>query len=896
MNVFHTLSIGETFLKLNTSKNGLTNKQAEKRLKKYGLNQLPEKKRYSNTRLFFHQFNGLLVYILFASVIISFVLGNWKDGVFVIIVIFLNAFFGFFQEYKAEKTLSYLKQAVQVRAKVLRNGVKTEIDAIQLVPGDIIFIDAGDKVPADARLIQSFDLEVNEASLTGEAFAVTKDHTIILNNNLLPSFKKNMVFAGTLIEKGKAMAVVTATNIYTEIGKITKLIKDIKEPETPLQQKISSVAKVISIGIFLIIGIFILIGIIKGLSFLDIFTVSLAFIVSAIPAGLPVAITIVLIVGMRRLLSQKALVKRLNVAETLGSTSVICTDKTGTLTTGNMQVSHIWTGCNDHLIDIKQLGNNIDCHNSESHITALKIAMLTSEAFIENKDLKSKQWQIKGRSTDKALLLAALQAGLDKEKISKELPFLKELPFDSTLKLSVNIRKLNSEQAIFYILGAPENVIAKSKYLDINGKKELINSSIIRSLQNKNDMLAKKGLRVLSCAYKVIPFNKIKKKSLLDFIDDLVFVGFIALKDPIREEAKEALSLTTEAGIKTIIITGDNKYTTQIVAEELGMSVQAEEIMEGKEIEEISFKELRERTKFVKIYARVSPNHKINIIKALQANGEIVSMVGDGMNDAPSINAADIGVSVGSGEDIAKEASEMIILDDNFYSLVKAVEQGRIIFENIRKVIVYLIADDFSQVFILLSSLILGLPLALLPIQILFIDIIEVTFPVSALIFGKENNEFLMKEKPRKLKDPFFNKNYIKWFISIFLISGFALLIPYYFTLTTTKDINFSRTFVLALTAIDSLFFAFIVSSFKRSVFRRSIFDNHYFLLALVCGALLISAAIYLPILQQTFNTVALNFRNWAWILGISFIELCLIELTKYWLLIKQTRNNLVKN
>jgi Ca2+-transporting ATPase len=882
MNSFHALSVEETLKKLNTSKNGLSSWEVEIRQGNFGPNRLLEAKTYSAWHLFFHQFTGLLIYILFASVVISFFLGHQKDAVFIIIVILVNAALGFFQEYKAERTLEFLKRVVEIRAKTLRDGREIEIAASELVPGDIIFVDAGDKVPADARLIGALGLEVNEASLTGESFSVMKDHTLIFSGDIPLTQKKNMIFAGTLIERGKTKAVVIATGLNTEIGKITKLIKDIEEPATPLQKKIANVARLLSIGILLVIGVLIIIGSIKGIPFADIFVTGLALVASAIPAGLPVVITIVLVVGMRRLLAQNILVKRLNVAETLGSTTVICTDKTGTLTCGEMEVSHVFTGARDLLFDGKKLNHKFDHNGIESHITALKIALLTSEAFIENPDEALERWRIRGKPTDKALLIAALHAGLNKEIIEKDFPLLKELPFDPALKVSASIRKKNLKEAIIYVLGAPEKIIASSNFIDIDGEHKSLNSEVLRTLQKKNEILAKRGLRILGCAYRIYRLSEVKEKSLTDLLGGLVFVGFIALKDPIRKEAKEALRLTAEAGIKTIIVTGDHRYTAEAVAEELGMSLKEEEIMEGEEIEKISFEELRERSKTIKLYARVSPNHKISIVEALRANGEVVAMVGDGVNDAPSINAADIGVAVGSGEDITKEASEMVILDGNFHTLVKAVEQGRIIFENIRKVIVYLLADDFSEIFVLFATLIFGLPIPLLPAQILFIDIIEDTFPVSSLIFGKEKNEFLMKERPRNLKGPFFDKAFTKWLIAIFFIGGLALFLAYYGMLISLKDINLTRTFIFALTAIDSLMFALVVSSFRRSIIRRDLFSNHYLVAALIFGSLLIAAAVYLPVLQRVLSTVALSLNHWLLIIGISVIEFILLEITKY--------------
>jgi Ca2+-transporting ATPase len=889
MKDFFSYSITDTLKSLQARPDGLDSSEVNARRKKTGRNRLPEEKPESIFAVFLRQFQSILVYIILGAMVISFSLGHHNDAIFIVIVLLINAAVGTLQEYRAERTLLLLQKTVELRARVVRNSRKEEVAAPELVPGDIIVLEAGDKVPADARLIEARGLEVNEAALTGESMTVGKDVQIILPERTPLAERKNMVYTGTLIERGSAKAIVTATGFNTEIGKIAQILKETERPTTPLQKKLSRTSRQVGVGVLSVIAVLVAIGYLRGDAFAEIFVTSLALAVSAIPEGLPIVITVILAVGMRRLLSQNALVKKLNVAETLGSTTVICTDKTGTLTLGEMQVSTILTGGRDLLFDGKRLNQKFDHNGVESHIVALKIALLTTSAFVENPHEELEKWIVRGKHTDRALLLAALQAGLDKERIEKDLPLIAELPFDPALKISASLRKKNDKNAVLYVIGAPETVIADSHFIDVDGAHQAIQSDAFRLLQEKSDALAGKGLRILACAYRNCTRSDAEIKSIPDLLHDLTFVGFIAIKDPVRQEAKEALRLTKDAGIKTVIVTGDHRYTALAVAEELGMPVKTEEILEGKDVDGMLQETLQERAKTVRIYARVSPHHKIRIVEALRANGEVVAMVGDGVNDAPSLHGADIGVAVGSGTEIAKEAADMVILDGNFNTLVKAVEQGRLIFENIRKVIVYLLADDFSEIFILGFAILLGLPLPLLPSQILFINLVEDTLPAAALVFGKEKTETLMRQKPRGLKEPIFTKAYLKWLVAIFFIGGPALL-SFFPILKLTGDVEFSRTFIFALTAIDSLIFAFVVSSLHRPVIRFDIFSNIHLVASLFFGLGMIAAAVYMPLLQRVLDTVPLEPNHWFLILGISAAELILLEVAKYWFLGKRLR------
>lgn len=879
---WHINTIADVFERLDSGRQGLAAKEAKARLKKFGPNALPEAKLTSVFAVFLRQFHSILIYIILAALAISLYLEHLEDAIFIAVVLVINAVVGTFQEYRAEKTLVFLKRAVELRTRVLRDGHEAEMHAAELVPGDVVTLTAGDKVPADARLIEAVGLEVNEAALTGESLAVLKDPAAVLAPDAPLAERLTMVFAGTLVDSGKATAVIVATGLKTEIGKIAQLLRETEKPVTPLQRKLARASRLIGFFILAAVGIIVAIGAARGELFAEIFVVGLALAVSAIPESLPIVITVILAVGTRRLLAQKALAKKLIVAETLGSTTVIATDKTGTLTYGDMQVSHILTGGRDLLFDgKKKLDEKMDGNGAESHITALKIALLTTAAYVENPEEELENWVVRGRPTERALFLAALQAGLEKGKMEKELPLIKELPFDPTLKVSGSLRQVNERTAVLYVVGAPETIIQDSAFIGLDGEHESMDSEIFRALQKRSEALAQKGLRILACAYRHYALSDTEDKPIPDLMKKLTFIGFIAIRDPVRKEAKEALRLTEDAGIKTIIVTGDHKYTALAIAEEVGMTIDPKEVMEGREVESLPQEALQERAKTIRLYARVSPHHKIRIVEVLRANGEVVAMVGDGVNDAPSLHGADIGVAVGSGTEIAKEASDMVILDGNFHTLVRAVEQGRLIFENIRKVIIYLLADDFSGVFVIGFAIIFALPLPLLPAQILFINIIEDTLPAAALVFSKEKTETLMKHKPRGLRDPIFGRPFLKWLVAIFFIGGPALL-TFFPILAYTGDIDFARTFIFATTAFDSLVFAFVVNSLHETAFRKDIFENRYLVGAVGIGIAMILGAVYLPPLQAVLRTVALSPLHWLAVLGVSGLELLLLEFTKY--------------
>lgn len=876
---WHTLTLKEVLAKTKSNLEGLNDQEVQKRLLLFGPNRLPEEKLPSKLKILLSQFNNPLIFILLIAIIISTFLKHYTDSIFIVGVLLVNCLVGFYQENKVNRSLFLLRKMVKIKARVYRDGHLKEIDSEKLVPGDVILLRSGDKVPADAYLIEAKNLKINEASLTGEWRAVKKEVKSKLPLRTPLAERINLVFLGTVVEEGWAKALVVATGLETELGQIASFLKTVKEKKTPLQKKFLTLSKLVGIFILFIVSLIVLIGYLEKQPFGEVFLASLALAVSAIPEGLLPAVTVVLVLAMRRILKNQGLVRKVLSAETLGGVTVICTDKTGTLTEGKMQVSHILTSSRELLSDHLKTSVQEEKNDLASHLTALKIAALATEAFVENPESTLEEWVVRGRPTEKALLLAAQQAGLNKYDLEKEYPLIDRLSFESNYKFSASYHQFNKDENILYVVGAPEELIKRSTFLDVDGKRELIKTKKAEELIKKSEEFAIKGLRVLACAYKILPRRTVYQ-NLLDLTQDLVLVGFITLKDPLRKDAKEAIKICHEAGIKVVIVTGDHKLTSKTIAEELGFSLEEENILEGKDLEEISQEKLEEIIEKILIFARVSPHHKLRIVKAFQARGEVVAMFGDGVNDAPALKAADVGVVVGSGTEIAKEVGDLILLDDNFQTVVKAIEQGRIAFENVRKIFTYLVADDFSEIFLFLAAMIVRLPLPLLPVQILWINLIEDGFPDIALT-TEEESQGIMKEPPRSPREPILNKPLKIWMASIFVISGLAAFLVFLFSWLSTADLIKARTITFSLIALDSLTFVFSTRSFKRSIFRKDIFANRY-----LTGAVLISlgflfAGLYFPFFQKILQTQPLTLNNWLAIIFVSLIEIILIDFLK---------------
>ena len=871
---WHSLEIDEVLTGTESAHTGLSEDEAKKRLKKFGANELPHEKSLSKLRLFLNQFNNPLMFVMVITVTISMLLKHYTDTLIMVMVILSNVVVAFYQENKAGNAIKSLNRMVKINARVVRHKEEKQIESEFLVVGDIIIMQAGDKVPADARILESRNLKVNEASLTGESVAVDKSPHKLPSKTQMTD-QKNMVFMGTIVEEGFAKAVVVATSLQTQMGEIVHLLATTEEELTPLQKELLRLAKLtagfVTIVIFIIFGI----GLLRGQPMSDILLASLSLAVSAIPAELLPAITIILVLAMRRILKNKGLVRKLVSNETLGSVTVICTDKTGTLTEGKMAVTHLVTKTKE-LSGRKLARFTIDDPDPELEKLKqlVKISVLNNDAFLEKPDPSPDHWIMHGKITEPALLRFSVKMGFDKQTLEQEHLLIDKIYFSSDLKYSATLRETDDDEATLFVIGAPEIIFAHS--ID---SKELL---------PRIDTLTKQGLRVLAVAHKTFKVRP-KYKKLHDLVKNLELVGLIALEDPIREDVPEAIKLTERAGIKTVIVTGDHKITAGVIAKKIGLKVREDQILEGQELDSLSDEELKLRVGQIIVFARVSPKHKLRIVDALQANGEVVGMVGDGVNDAPALKSSDIGIAVNSGTDVTKEVADLVLLDNGFGTIIKSIEQGRIIFSNIRKIFIYLLVDDFSEIYIFLMAMILGLPLPLLPAQILWINLVEAGLPDLSLTTEQESDH-VMDQAPRPKKEPVMNRPLKFWFSSAFLLSGTMALILFTVILHFTQNMEKARTMTFVFMGLDSLFFAYCVRSFRQSIFRLNIFNNIILTAATLISLSLLLTAVYAPSLQKLLSTVSLGVIEWLMITSLVVIEIVLIEISKDFFLFKKNR------
>jgi len=842
---WHSLSAKEVIKILDTNPDqGLSENEVKARQEKFGLNKLPEERPLSSLRLFFEQFRSPLIYILVIAGIITLGLKEYTDTIIIFAAVVVNTIVGYFQENKASQALTKLKKILKIKGIVFRNGNKREILQEELVPGDIILLKSGNKVPADGRLIEAKDLKVNEAA------------------------------------------------VRTEIGKVAQMLREAKEEKTPYQKKLAHFSKIVGIIIALICFVIFIEGLLTGEKFVDMFTTAVAVAVAAIPEGLPISMTVILALGMRNILRRKGLVRKLASAETLGSTSIICTDKTATLTEGKMKVAGIYTGTKELLIEGKKYSEKINKDGKESYVLALKISTLCSEAFLENPNDPIEKWSVSGRPTDRALLLAGVQAGIFKEEIEKEQPKIDDLPFDPVYKYSAELHEFSKTENILYVLGAPELILQMSKHIYLDGKQEKISDQKLVELNKKYENLSSKGLRILATAYKKIekekPMKAEEKRGITEeSLKEMVFVGFIALNDPLRPEVKESIRICRQAGMKPIIVTGDHRLTAKAIAEELGLPAREENIIEGKELEGLSDEEFEKRLENIEIYARVEPRQKLRIVEAWQKRGQVVAMTGDGINDAPALKKADIGVALGSGTDVAKEVSDLILLDDNFSVIVAAVEEGRAIIDNMRKVITYLLSDSFTEIILIGGSLLAGFPLPILPVQILWVNLIEDGLPHITLAF-EPKEKGLMEQKPQSQDIPLLTREMKTIIFIIGLFTDLILLGLFFWLWGANHNISYVRTMIFACLSIDSLFYVFSCKSLRRNLWHINLFSNKYLIGAFAVGVVMLVLALYIPILQTLLKTVPLGVHDWLIIFCLGFVEIFLIEITKWYFIVRK--------
>jgi len=855
--IWHNLSSPKIQQILKTSENGLSKEEVQRRLKKYGLNELPSQKKFSTGKIFIDQFKSPLVYVLAIAAIISFALKDLTDASIILAALLINAAIGFFQENKAEKTFLRLKELVHHSAKVIRKKILSIIPNNEIVPGDIIILEAGDIVPADARLIETYNLQAREAPLTGESIPSLKKIDI-LEKGISLADRENMIYFGTDITRGKGKAIVVATGHNTELGHIANLIKETKNKKTPLQKKITSLAKNVSMIIGGLCILLFVTGILRGYSFFEMLKTTVAVAVAGIPEGMAIAVTICLAIGMQKILKKKALTKKLIAAETLGSITIIATDKTGTLTEGKMTVHKI-------IPYLKKTTEEL-----------FNISILCNDAIVENSEDPLQEWKIEGDTTETALLKVALQSGLDRKKVMSHYPRIDEIPFDSKEMYMATLHtNSQSNKQIIFVKGAPERIL---ELCQLSPKEK-------NKIKKEFEALTKKGLRVLATASKKTNNKKLEQRE----IENLNFVGLIALKDPLRPGIKETIQACQSAGIRPLIVTGDHKLTAQTIALEIGLLKKNEEILEGRDLDKISDEILKEKIKHVSVFARVEPKHKIRIVKILQDQGEVVAMTGDGINDAPAIKAADIGIALGSGTEVTKETADIVLLDDNFKTIVEAIKTGRNIFKNIQNVILFLLSGSFSEFILIGGALLFGFPLPVLAAQILWINIVEDTLPAMALSYEKEKKDIL-QEKIKKSENKILNKE-IKFLVGVICtITSLILFGLFVYFYKAGWAMGHIRTIIFAAIGVDSLFYIFSCKNLKKSIWRYNIFDNSFLLISVIFGFFMIALAIYLPLFQNILKLAPLNAYDWMILISIGLFNLLAIELGKLFFIHKKTK------
>lgn len=866
---FADKSIPEAFKILETKEQGLSTEEAQSRLQAYGLNQLKDKKKISPFIIFIRQFHSIVVYILLVAVAISFIVGEYLDGQVIIGILLFNAFFGFIQEYKAEESIAALKKLTSLKAKVLRNNEIHEVDATTLIPGDILLIEEGDKIAADCRIIESIHLKTLESALTGESKAVEKITTPLAAAISLGD-QKNMVFSGTVVTSGRGKAVVTATGMNTEIGKIAQMLETAQETQTPLQKNLDKIGKILGYGTILVCLIVFGVTVLKGEHILPAFLAAVALAVAAIPEGLPAVITISLGIGIQRMIKKNALIRKLSSVETLGCTTVICTDKTGTLTKNEMTVRKLYF--NGKVIEITGAGykqqGEFFIHGKKIDpkecALLLKIGALNNNAHIDNE-------KIIGDPTEGALLVSAAKAGILREELEKQEPRCEEIVFDSERKRMSTVHILGKKH-IMYTKGAPDIILHLCTKIYSNGKIRTLTAADKKQILEAVHSFSASALRVLGFAYKEMPGMK---KCTEHEEKDLIFVGLQGMIDPPRPEARDAIVKCHEAGIRIIMITGDHASTAKAIGEELGIGTR---VMDGTEL--ASREHLDDVIDSVDIFARVNPEHKLKIVHALQKKGHVVAMTGDGVNDAPALKQADIGVAMGiTGTDVSKEASDMILTDDNFASIVNAVEEGRGIYGNIKKYFRFLLCGNISEVLIVFTLTLLGFPLPLLATQILLINLITDGFPALALSVDPfEPNA--MKQKPRKKEEKLYSKlwPYLTFYpLTITLAAGFIFSLYY-----TPANYAKAQTMVFLLISTSELFQAFSCRSTMQSAFSVGLLKNHYLLGAVALSAGILAAVIYVPLLHPLFGTTSLALAEVGSIVLIASSGFIVLEFIKW--------------
>jgi Ca2+-transporting ATPase len=915
--VEHLASELETHLE-----NGLTQEQATDRLQKHGPNELQEKPRPGFFSLLFDQFNNFLVIILLVAAVVSLLLGEYIDATAIFVIVALNAVVGVIQESKAEAALAALKKMSAPNAQVMRGGHQVTIASRELVAGDVVLVEAGNYIPADMRLVESVNLKVEEASLTGEYVAVDKMANVVLDKNIPIGDRKNTAFMSTMVTYGRGRGIVTATGMHTQIGLIAEMIQSFEDEDTPLQVKLDQLAKTLGIVCLSICGLIFVYGIFVDTNFksvandgllayltaekktiVELFMTAVSLAIAAVPEGLPAVVTICLALGMQKMIRRHVLIRKLPAVETLGCTTVICSDKTGTLTQNQMTVVQGWVGGKKLSVTgegyspkgkFSAEGRAVNPNDDPGMSLLLHAAALCNDAKLEEsgegKDEKS--WKIIGDPTEGALVVSAAKSGVWRKELEKILPRVQEIPFDSDRKRMTTIHQLKGAPAfsfdcpptVAFVKGAPDFILDICNHIVENGKPVPLTAEKRKEVLAANGDMGRQALRVLGMAYR--PLDGVPAQCTPETVEkDLTFVGLLGMIDPARPEVKEAVRTAQKAGLKTVMVTGDYKDTAEAIAREIGILAPGGKVLTGAELDAMSDAELAKVIGQVSVCCRVSPTHKTKIVDAFKAAGHVVAMTGDGVNDAPALKRANIGVAMGiAGTDVSKETADMVLTDDNYASIVSAIEEGRVIYSNIRKFVYYLISCNIGEILIIFLAMLFGWPLPLRPVQLLMLNLVTDGAPALALGMEKGDPD-IMNLPPRPTKEPVINWEMQIGTVVQAIVMTAAVLGAYYFALKAyPQDLARAQTIAFVTLCVSELLRAFTARSEHYSMLSIGFFSNKWMFWANGSSLLIVLISVYVPFLNPFFDTVPLSIGDWLFMLPFMFLASIAAEITKVYL------------
>ncbi len=879
-NFWHTKTIEQAFESLNSHPTGISQTESADRAVTYGPNEIQAARRISAWNILVEQFKNVLILILLGATAISLFLGHGIESVVIAVIVLFAVLLGFIQEYRAERAIEALRQMAAPTAKVLRDGREVPIPARDVVPGDVVILHTGDRIPADGRIIESVNLQAEEAALTGESMPIEKHSEPIPTRDLPVGDRRNMVYAGTAVTYGRGKVLVVATGMQTEFGKIAQLLQTVETGKTPLQQNLDRVGGVLARIAFVVVSIIVAVGLLRGQPFIEMLIFGIALAVAVVPEALPAVVTISLAIGVQKMVKRHALIRRLPAVETLGSTSVICSDKTGTLTKDEMTVRQIHVA--GKMYKVSGTGYAPHGEFSVNGGTAtgvvpelrqlLTAAVLASDAVLLPDADKDNDWDIKGDPTEGALVVAAAKAGIQKESVDAEFPRIQEIPFTSETKRMTTLHK-TTNGVLAHTKGAPEVILENcNRILTADGVKKLDDAARHEIVAVARDM-ASNALRVLGIASK--PNAELKTAQ-----NEMIFVGLAGMIDPPRPEAKQAIVVCEQAGIRPVMITGDHPVTAEAVARELGL-LKAGRVVTGAQLNDMSEDDFKREVENIEVYARVSPAHKLRVVTALQTNEHIVAMTGDGVNDAPALKKADIGIAMGiTGTDVTKEAAEMTLTDDNFASIVAAVEEGRGVFGNIKKYLMYLLSSNIGEIGLMAGSALLGLPIPLTAVQILYVNLATDGLPALALSIDPPEKD-LMKRKPRNPRTGIFTRPVVSLMVAGGLWSTLVNLGLFAWALNSGRSLEESMTMTFVSLVLIQFFKAYNFRSDRHSVLMRP-FANKWLNIAIIWEIVLLLLVIYVPALHEPFNTFSLPLMDWLIVFVMAFTVSPVLEFVKW--------------